>query len=399
MILNAKQIYVLDDEPGVRQSIEAILLSEGYQVKSFAKGEELIHYLDQTTYTAPSVALVDLRLPDMSGVTVMGKIKEKSPETEVIILTGNPDLSSAVDSVNTRAYAYLIKPYNMDQIKNILEKILEKQRLVKENKELTEKLKSWNEKLEEEVHRRTVALNESYLKLQRLYEIRTQFITIISHELRTPSTSLMGFSDTLRDGWTSLSKEKIDKYLKIISQEAGRLVHLLNEIFEISRIQEGKLELNLAPVEMRSYLRQLIDDYRNNYPEFSFALQEKGEAIHLPVDAHYLKVALHHIFLNAMKYSLEKNTIVILLEAMANKFFLTIEDEGPGIIPELQEKVFEPFFRMMDDVNRKTPGAGLGLSIARGIIERMQGTVTIVPKRTGGKGCSVVVQLPLSSHG
>lgn len=395
MILNAKQIYILDDEPGVRQSIETILLAEGYQVKSFGRGTELIHYLDQTTFTAPSVALVDLRLPDMSGVTVMSKIKEKSPETEVIMLTGNPDLSSAVDSVNAGAYAYLLKPYNMDEIKNILDKILEKQRLVKDNKDLTDKLKSWNEKLEEEVHRRTVALNDSYQKLQRLYEMRTQFITIISHELRTPSTALMGFSDTLRDGWSTLSKEKIDKYLKIISQEAGRLVHLLNEIFEISRIQEGKLELNLSSVEITSYLSELINDYRNNYPEFSFAFQEKGEAVHLNIDSTYLKVAIHHVLLNAMKYSSEKNTIIIFTEINEKTYTIRIEDEGPGIPTELRDKVFEPFFRSMDDVNRKTPGAGLGLSIARGILERMQGLVSIGEKRTGGSGCSVVIRLPL----
>ncbi len=397
MILNAKQIYVLDDEPGVRQSIETILLAEGYQVKSFGRGTELIHYLDQTTFTAPSIALIDLRLPDMSGVSVMGKIKEKSPETEVIMLTGNPDLSSAVDSVNAGAYAYLLKPYNMDEIKNILEKILEKQRLVKDNKDLTDKLRSWNEKLEEEVHRRTVALNDSYQKLQRLYEMRTQFITIISHELRTPSTALMGFSDTLRDGWNTLSKEKIDKYLKIISGEAGRLVHLLNEIFEISRIQEGKLELTISPVEITAYLSQLINDYRNNYPEFSFAFQEKGDLIQLHVDPHYLKSALHHILLNAMKYSTEKNTMIIFTEKDEKYFTLRIEDEGPGIPTELKEKVFEPFFRSMDDVNRKTPGAGLGLSIARGILERMQGSVSVGEKRTGGKGCSIVIRLPLSS--
>lgn len=394
MILNTKQIYVLDDEPGVRQSIETILLAEGYQVKSFSRGLELIHYLDQTTFTAPSIALVDLRLPDMSGVNVMSKIKEKSPTTEVIMLTGNPDLSSAVDSVNAGAYAYLLKPYNMDEIKNILQKILEKQRLVKDNKDLTDKLRSWNEKLEEEVHRRTVALNDSYQKLQRLYEMRTQFITIISHELRTPSTALMGFSDTLRDGWNTLSKEKIDKYLKIISQEAGRLVHLLNEIFEISRIQEGKLELNLSSVEITSYLSQLINDYRNNYPEFSFAFQEKGEAVHVNIDSAYLKVAIHHIFLNAMKYSSEKNTIIVFTEIDEKTYTIRIEDEGPGIPMELRDKVFEPFFRSMDDVNRKTPGAGLGLNIARGILERMQGSISIGEKRTGGPGCSVVIRLP-----
>src|SRR3989338_6545940 len=150
MILNHNLVYILDDEPGVRQSIETILSADGFNVRSFAKGSDLVQHLDQKAIAGPAAALVDLRLPDTNGVEVMKKIKARSPATEVIMLTGNPDLTSAVDSVNAGAYAYILKPYNLDEIKNLLNKIFEKARLVKENQELTERLKKWNEKLEEE---------------------------------------------------------------------------------------------------------------------------------------------------------------------------------------------------------------------------------------------------------
>lgn len=394
MSLNKKEIYVLDDEPGVRQSIETILMGEGYQVQSFATGLDLINNLNQSHFTSPIAALVDLRLPDMSGITVMEKIKDRSPKTEVIMLTGNPDLTSAVDSVNTGAYAYILKPYNMDEIKNILNKIIEKARLVEENQELTEKLKKWNEKLEEEVHRRTVALNESYQKLQTLYDMRTQFISIMSHELRTPATAVMGFADTLKDSWSRLPQDKIKQYLDILSLEASRMVRLMSEIFEISKIQEGKLKFNLEELDIMRFLRELIQDFRNRYPQFSIGFIDGGP-VKIKIDTVYFKSVLSHVLMNSIKYSKEHLNIMIFTEKKEHEFIIRIEDEGPGIPGALRERAFEPFFRSMDDVNRKTPGAGLGLTIARGILNSMNGTIQIVDKLSQDPGCAVEITLPL----
>ncbi|MBI2119018.1 MAG: response regulator [Elusimicrobia bacterium] len=391
------EIYVLDDEPGVRQSIETILIGEGYHVQSFATGLELIKNLNQSNFSSPVAALVDLRLPDMSGVTVMEKIREHSPQTEVIMLTGNPDLTSAVDSVNAGAYAYILKPYNMDEIKNILNKIFEKARLIKENQELTERLKKWNEKLEEEVHRRTVALNESYQKLQTLYDMRTQFISIMSHELRTPATAVMGFADTLKDGWSRLSSEKIKQYLDVLSLEASRMVRLMSEIFEISKIQEGKLIFNLEELNIMQFLRETIQDFRNRYPQFSIGFIE-GAPVKIKLDPVYFKSVLSHILMNSIKYSKEHLNIMIFTEKKEQEFIIRIEDDGPGVPRAVREKAFEPFFRSMDDVNRKTPGAGLGLTIARGILNSMNGAIQIVDKLSGGEGCAVEISLPLKTN-
>lgn len=397
MILNKNQIYVLDDEEGVRRSLEIIFSAENYDIKTFACGTDLINYIQQMPFVAPAVALVDIRLPDMSGIKVMQKIKEMFPETEVVMLTGNPDMNTAIDSLNAGAYAYVLKPYNIHDINNILAKIFEKQRLVRENLELTQSLKEWNEKLEDEVYRRTVALRESYGKLRSLYEMRAQFISIMSHELRTPATALMGFADTLQDKWEHLPEEKIVEYLNIISEESCRLVMLMSEIFEISRIQEGKLKLSLEEIDVSAFLKKIVDEFCSRYPSltFDFAIN-RDVIIKAELDPAYLKMAISHILMNAIKYASSSGHINVSLEKQNEKFVVRIEDDGPGIAKELREKVFEPFFRSLDDVNRKTPGTGLGLTIARGIVDEMKGVIRIDEKTAGGKGCVVVITIPLS---
>lgn len=395
MILNRNQIFVLDDEDGVRKSLETVLVSEGHSVKSFATGKELIQFMGQMSFTAPAVALIDLRLPDMNGVQVMQKVKEVSPETEVVMLTGNPNMDSAIESLNLGAYAYILKPYSMDDIKSVLGRVLEKQRLIRENRELTQQLKEWNEKLEDEVYRRTVALQESYTKLQSLYEMRTQFITIMSHELRTPTTAVMGFADTLRDKWKSLSEDKIKQYLGVISEESSRMVSLMSELFEISKLQEGKLRMNFEDVPVMSFVGKIVQDFRLRYPGRSFGFTQNDDTIKVSADVIFLKSALSHILSNAVKYTPQGETVIIFTEVQNNQFKIQIEDSGPGIARDLRDKVFEPFYRSMDDINRKTPGAGLGLTIARGLLEGMQGTIRIEDKKSGGTGCAVLVTLPV----
>lgn len=396
MLLNKGQIFILDDEGGIRASLEAILGYEGYHVKSFGKGTELLKYMDSLSFSAPAAALLDLRLPDIPGIEVMKKIKERSPETEVVMFTGQPDMTTAIESINAGAYAYILKPYNMDEIKNVLVKIFEKQKLVQENRELTQKLQEWNKELEHQVYQRTQELQESYKKLQALHEIRTQFIAVMSHELRTPSTAILGFADTLRERWDKLSKEKIHQYLMIVSNETERMVSLMSEIFEISRIQEGNLELEMQEADLAVFLENLVEDFRRNDPEHSYAFRKVEGPATVRFDPFYFKMAVSHLISNAVKYTPPQGKIIILSEKKNGSFTVQIEDEGAGIPSGLKEKIFEPFFRLMDDINRRTPGAGLGLTIARGIMEAMGGTVKIGEKVTGGQGCAVVISVPLS---
>lgn len=255
--------------------------------------------------------------------------------------------------------------------------------------------KEWRKRLGEEVYKRTLALQDSLRKQKALNEMRTQFVAIMSHELRTPVTALTGYADTLRHKWKTLPDSKIQKYLDTISEESNRMVTLMQEIFEISSILEGTLDLSPEKVNLTPLVASVIREFRARHPRCSFGFKENSEALESKVDPSYFKNALGHILFNAVKYTPAEGHVLVFADRNGNEAVIRIEDEGPGVPPEYREKIFEPFFRSMDDVNRKTPGAGLGLSIARGIIQAFRGQVAIVDKLTGKTGCAMAVRLPL----
>ena len=254
---------------------------------------------------------------------------------------------------------------------------------------------AWNQKLEQEVYQRTVALQESLRKLELLNQMRAQFVSIMSHELRTPATALVGYADTLREKWKKLPEKRIQRYLDIISEESNRMVTLMQEIFEISRITEGKLELNFQTADLTALTAAIVREFRERYPALSFGFKENSDPLPARVDTHYFKSALSHILDNAVKYTPAKGHVLVFAERSGENAVIRVEDDGPGVARDYRDKIFEPFFRSMDNVNRKTPGAGLGLTIARGIFEAFKGRLTAEDKLTGRSGCAMVASVPL----
>lgn len=255
---------------------------------------------------------------------------------------------------------------------------------------------AWSQRLEREVYQRTVALQESLKRLEVLNQMRAQFVSIMSHELRTPTTALVGYAEALKEKWKKLPEKKIQKYLDVISEEATRMVMLMQEIFEISRILEGKLSLRLETEDLIPLIASSVREYRARYPHISFGFKENSDPLPATADAHHFKSALAHLLSNAVKYTPTKGHILIFAERKGKEAVIRIEDDGPGVDKDYREKIFEPFFRSMDNVNRKTPGAGLGLTIARGIFEAFKGRLTAEDKLTGKSGCAIVAALPLS---
>ncbi|OGR82900.1 MAG: hypothetical protein A2901_08815 [Elusimicrobia bacterium RIFCSPLOWO2_01_FULL_54_10] len=261
---------------------------------------------------------------------------------------------------------------------------------------MTPKEQDWNERLEREVYQRTLALQDSLKRLEALNSMRAQFVAIMSHELRTPATALIGYADTLKEKWAKLPEKKIQKYLDVISEESSRMVTLMQEIFEISRILEGKLSLQFQTADLIPLIGSAVKEFRLRYADKSFGFKETADSLEAKVDTLYFKSALTHVLLNAVKYTPDKGNILLFVESKGGEAVIRIEDDGPGIPREYREKAFEPFFRSMDNVNRKTPGAGLGLTIARGVIEAFKGRVVVADKLTGKQGCAVVISIPLA---
>lgn len=140
------KILVVDDERGPRDLLETALSEKGFSVKVAKSGKQALQLIDAQSY---DLVLSDLKMPDMSGLDLLRKIRERSPETLVILITGYATLDSAIDAIREGAYDYLTKPFQIDELYIVVQNATERIRLIKENKQLLEKLKGATQRLKE----------------------------------------------------------------------------------------------------------------------------------------------------------------------------------------------------------------------------------------------------------
>jgi two-component system phosphate regulon sensor histidine kinase PhoR len=229
-------------------------------------------------------------------------------------------------------------------------------------------------------------------QLRHLETVRSDFVANVSHELKTPITSIKGFVDTLlSDDWNH--EPDILRFLEIISQQAGRMNAIIDDLLTLSRLEqkEGyvmKEESRLAGIlENAIYLCRLQADKKNISIEMTCP-----DDLQLPVNAPLLEQALVNLIINAVKYSDPDRKVLILAEQQVEQVVIYVKDEGFGIDRKHLERLFERFYRVDTARSRKMGGTGLGLSIVKHIIQAHDGLIRVESKL--GSGSTFIISLP-----
>ncbi len=228
--------------------------------------------------------------------------------------------------------------------------------------------------------------------LRRLMRMRTEFVANVSHELRTPLTAILGYVETLLTGALDDRKNR-GQFLKKISDQANRLNALITDVLELSKIESGLYITGLEPVKPAEVAQQVVDLLKAKWEAKEMKITQEiptGEM----VTAH--REGLFHVFENlldnAIKYSPAKTEIRIFSNRRGDGLEeITVADQGPGIPPEAQTRVFERFFRVDSSRSREAGGTGLGLSIVKHLAEKMGGEVLL--KSAEGKGSAFTIVL------
>lgn len=253
-------------------------------------------------------------------------------------------------------------------------------KMVMDLKRVKDELMSVNQDLEERVRERTFALenaNNDLLKanvhLKELIEMKSRFVSMVSHELRTPITSIKGFVLTIQRYKQRLSGEQIDKYLKIIHGESERLARLIEELLDISRIQEGKIEIRPAIIDLKEMIHRIFDRYHLKTNRVNFLLKADAERCVAYADSDKVEQIIVNLLDNALRYSPDGGNVTVHMFNQSSSVVLEVLDEGPGLPDDDIEKIFEPFYRVDNEINTRNPGTGLGLPISRSLSEAMGG--------------------------
>jgi signal transduction histidine kinase len=240
-----------------------------------------------------------------------------------------------------------------------------------------------------------VQLKESIEKQLKYEENRKELISNISHDLKTPITTIKGYATGIQDGIAD-TPEMVEKYINIICSQAEGMDHLIDELFLFSKLDLKRMPFHFERVNITTYLEDFLEELR-------YDLEKNGFSIHLiiknlrgkfiTVDREKFKRVLTNIINNSVKY-MDKNIKILSIEGRETEDSLVIEitDNGRGIEPNAVPFIFDRFYRAEQSRNTITGGSGLGLAIAKQIVEGHDGEISV--KSTYGEGTTIHIRLP-----
>ncbi|HEY83729.1 MAG TPA: hybrid sensor histidine kinase/response regulator [Chloroflexi bacterium] len=363
-------ILVIEDDLTTRALLADNLRAQGHQAVPAKDGSQALDILQKESV---DLILLDMMLPDIAGLTILEMLKA-NPELRhipVIVISAMDGMDGIIKAIELGADDYVTKPFNSLFLKARIASSLEKKR--------------------------------SRDAVEAANKAKSEFVSVVSHELRTPMTAIKGYSDLLLAGTAGTLNDMQLTFLKTISANVGRMATLVSDLSDISRIEAGRLKLEFEALSIADVVDDIV---RSSRQQIEARKQRVGVEIAenlLPVwgDRNRISQVLSSLLSNAYKYSSEGGEITIRVknglasDGNSAEAHLEIQDTGVGIHPEDREKVFEKFFRAKDGAVRDETGGGLGLSIAKNLVEMQGGRISFESKV--GKGTTFYVTFPLAS--
>ena len=230
-------------------------------------------------------------------------------------------------------------------------------------------------------------------ELERLNELKSEFVGMVSHEFRTALTGIQGFSELIRDD--DLTPEEVRELADDINRDALRLNRMITDMLDLDRIEAGKLVLNLGPVNLNEVIADCVDRARPRSDQHQFKLDLDPGLPVIQADADRLVQVVSNLLSNAIKYSPQGGAIEVRSWGAANQVVVEVADHGDGIPPEFVGRVFERFERYSADPTSRVIGTGLGLPISRQIVELHGGRMWVESRL--GIGSIFHFSLPLTT--
>ncbi len=247
-------------------------------------------------------------------------------------------------------------------------------------------------------HARIVDFATLYKKQVEIDKMKDSFVSMASHELKSPLSVIRGYVELLEDG--AKDEEEHAEYLRRISISANELRDLIDDILDVSRIEMGRLRFSAEPVKTADILREVTDMFavqaEGKGLELSLTIEEGAEDAVASVDRGRLKQVAVNLFSNALKYTLE-GKVAVTQKVLDGKIIeFSVKDSGIGMTADELKKLFDKFYRAEAKEARAVKGTGLGLWITKYIIEHMKGTISV--ESIKGEGSRFVVQFPVSKE-
>ncbi len=380
--LTKAKILVVDDDLGKLMAIEAVLQSLGQTIVSVTSGEEALRRLLAEDF---AVILLDVNMPGIDGFETAELIRRRrrSEHTPIIFLTAHADDAFADRGYALGAVDFLLMPATPDMLRakvGVFVDLFQKSEQVR---------------LQAEQRVQLAQEQAARVEAERASVAKSQFLTNISHELRTPMTAIIGMTDlSLMESLPTNVRE----YLGAVQTNAHLLLELLNEILDLSKLEAGTLTLESAPLQLRKILGELKHTFGHRADQRGLKLEvfvDPEVPNHLIGDSLRLRQIIFNLLTNAIKFT-ERGRVTLDVRVASScdreawiKF--AVSDTGIGISVSDQERIFAPFTQVDASTRRRRDGAGLGLAISADLIRAMGGSRDVRSELGKGSEISFVV--------
>lgn len=395
---NNASVLIVDDTIYNIQLLSLMLNKQGYRVEKATSGTEA---LESANRLLPDIILLDIRMPDIDGYEVCKRLKANpvTKDIPVIFISSIEESTDKVEAFSVGGVDYISKPF---QLIEVLARIETHLRLCL----LQKKLQEQNEQLQSSA----LVLSRSLEQERKLSQMKSDFISVVSHEFRTPLTTIQSASELLE--YYEWTKEEQVEQLHQIQSEVKHMTDLMEDVLFLSRANANKAKLNITKFDLADFCKRLLvqmkKTFAENYTLHSFlhilpneiAIQNFHIENELPIvsvnmDEKLLRQIITNLITNAIKYSHQNTTIefkvTVDFRVSSPNVSFVISDRGIGIPEEDLEHLFSAFHRGKNV--GILPGTGLGLSIVKNCIDIHNGTIAVNSKLN--VGTEFTVTLPI----
>lgn len=369
-----RTILVADDEELLREGYAAFLRAAGHEVITAADGTRAAAVLRESPV---DLILSDIEMPGMSGLQLLDLARDEHPHVPFILVTGHATLDAAITALRSGATDFLQKPVQPAQLSHVVGRALDHARLTEENRSLAQQLEA--------------------------ERMKSEFVAIASHEIRTPLAAIKNCVGILLAGTAGPLTPDQNRFLALADQSLDRLTRLAEDFLDIARLEEGRLTLDAEIFDLRQLLGEIVEELETLSAKKQLAVTVTAPPAGIPICAD--RTRLRQVFLNllhnAIKFSRPGGGIRIGLAIRSLEELpaehgrrlgdepgalveVQVADQGSGIPTGEEERIFERFVQAASSLQRAHDGIGLGLPIARGIMELHGGTLWAERLPAGG---------------
>ena len=259
-------------------------------------------------------------------------------------------------------------------------------------------IQHFNDTLKEKVAGATEKLRRTNRELQRLDEAKDEFVSVASHQLRTPLTSIKGYISMVMEGDAGKINDQQKKLLSEAYSSSERMVHLISDFLSVSRLQTGKFIIDTQPIDLDDLIRHEVETMQAIAASHTQKLEyiRPVSRYKIMVDEAKLQQVVMNFIDNAVYYSRPNTTIKVTLQYIKGEAIFTVKDTGIGVPEAEQEKLFSKFFRASNARKQRPDGTGVGLYLAKRVVTAHEGQIIFSSKE--GKGSTFGFRLPLTSQ-